>query len=293
MPDDPIQRRNTFQRDIFEELETLARKKNALEKRVTVLERREEADPAIRSLAGAVGMMQMLPGLVGLWPGGVIRGSDRDGVADVSGNGLHLARNGGARIGDSSVSELVPAMFFNGINAYFSHADAAAFDISGTETVVQRSPPYRGLTLGGWFYFDQLSASEALLAKWEAGTTTNNSYLLQKFSGTDNIRLLIGDRALSGGVAVSTGEWVFCAGRFTPSTEMKVWTNDQTAVTGGSIPASISNGTQSFAIGVRNVDGTPTDFFDGRAALCFLCAAAVPDNIINNLYRQTRALFGV
>jgi hypothetical protein len=56
-----------------------------------------------------------------------------------------------------------------------------------------------------------------------------------------------------------------------------------------SIPVALNNSTGGFAIGAQS-DGSQT--MDGKAALCFLCANALPDEQIDILYQQSKILFG-
>lgn len=262
----------------------------ALERRIVQLEQKMRGlRSAPRAWGAAVSSIMLLPGLVGFWPGSGVgpAGFTAHGVLDHSGNGLHLGRNGSGRVGDVSESPLVPAMFFNGTNAYFSHADTAVLDITGTETGVKAD--YRGLTLGGWFWFDSTS-TQSMMAKY--GSSGNFGYMIEAGGGFQRL-FISSDGTATTTVGASqnpaTSQWVFYVGRFTPSTETKLWINSDTYTDTTSIPASINNNNQPFHIGARS-DGA--NFLDGLAALCFLCAAAAPDAVIMNLFEQTRALFG-
>jgi hypothetical protein len=151
------------------------------------------------------------------------------------------------------------------------------------------------LTIGGWYQFNTLGTTKACASKW---TTDGNqrSYLLQKGS-TDNPVFFVSGNGTAftsvpvTDVGINAEKFVFMVGRFTPSTEIAVWGNDKknTLVTG--IPSSIFNSSASFNIGATE-NGT-SQLLDGRAALCFLCASAVPDSLLKRFFTITRTFFGV
>jgi hypothetical protein len=118
------------------------------------------------------------------------------------------------------------------------------------------------------------------------------SYLLRKTSG-DVISLLVstdGIAAVAGGTTVvSVNNWYFIVGRFTPSTELATFVNGTKTTNLVGVPASIFNSTAAFDIGRYNA----TNYFTGSGCLCFLCATALSDTIIQALLARTRPLFGV
>ena len=90
-------------------------------------------------------------------------------------------------------------------------------------------------------------------------------------------------------VLCTTGTWYFVVGRFTPSTELAVFVNQTSTTTGAGIPASIFNSTTALNIGGLN----GTVLLNGRAALVFLCANALGDDLISSLFQSSRVLFSV
>lgn len=262
-----------------------------LERRVSHVERVEVPSAPSIAMGRALNGLQMMPGLVGLWPGSVLAGN-LDKVADLSGNGLHLTRQSGMQI--ASLTELLPFMAFNGSTGYVSHPDNPLLDIAGTEGIVTSA--IRGLTMGGWFYFDNDAGNnpEVLMGKMSAFSHQASAYFIQRNTSAFAGRLIfrIGDGSTfytAQGDTMSAGAWHFIVGRFTPSTEVKLWIDDVAVTETNSIPATLQNTSDSFAIGARTAAGD--NFFDGRAALCFLCAAAVPDVLIEAFYRNSRSLF--
>ncbi|MCJ7824974.1 MAG: hypothetical protein MUP44_08755, partial [Anaerolineales bacterium] len=90
---------------------------------------------------------------------------------------------------------------------------------------------------------------------------------------------------------IATGTWYFCVQRFVPSTSLDVWVQDVKVSNLVGVPAAIFDSTSPFEIGRLNNDNTRTH--DGRASLCFLCAAALSDSIIGALFQSTRKAYNV
>lgn len=255
----------------------------------------------VDALRNAVSLLQILPAQVGVWScsqvgessGGASGSFDR--LTDEGDHTFHLTKNGTPTI---ELDGLIPYASFNGTTDYFNHADATLLDIIGTESIIGSS--LNGLTMGGWFWFNASGNNEFLMGKSSAfiGSATG-AYKLVK-GGAGSLRFAVSDGATedvtpSAGAGIpGTGQWVFVAGRFDPSTEVRLWRGDAdglvSVVETSSINASIQNTTNDFTIGAVSGGGS---YFDGRASLCFLCAAAVSGTHIINLFHHTRALFGV
>lgn len=251
------------------------------------------------ALVDAISMLKVFPGLVGLWPGsglGLTVATSIEGTTDQSGFGLHLTRNGNARVVPQTDS-LVTYMNLDGTNGYFSYADATAFDLTGA-TPNTLAGSFLGVTLGGWFYVDALpggGSTAVLIGK--ANSPNNFSYWIEissggvvsaKISNAGNATDAQADSA-----AVSTGTWIFVCMRFDPSTSLDLFINDTETQDTSGVPATIFNGNAQFQIGARQSGSVASNFFDGRAAFCFLCAADVPDQFINIYYQMTAPLFGI
>lgn len=230
-----------------------------------------------------ISMYQYLPGLVGYWPMNsrlVTNGNAFDKATGV----LTLTRNGNPVY--HLYNNIVSYIDLDGSGDYLSVADSSYSDISGTEAW-EGSP---GLTIGGWFWADTASATMQLIGKGQ----DTPSYSLIMLSSASGILFRVRDSGNTANFDVTTssasalGEWRFVVGRYTPATELKVWDNGTATITTASIPSALWNSTHAFSIGI-NVGA----YFDGRASLCFLCANALPDSLINLLFQQTRGLFGV
>jgi len=187
-----------------------------------------------------------------------------------------------------------PYVDLDGATQGLIYPDDPQHDILGTEANVVAA--VRGLTLGGWFWFDTLAAvtEYPLITKYDPAGNLRAYKLIRGPAAGGNIQLVvstdgINDVAVSGAVPVISA-WYFCVGRFTPSTELKVWVNGAPVTNLAGVPASIFNSDAMLIVGADNAGAT---FLDGRASLCFLCAAAVSDAKVSELYEATRAAFRV
>lgn len=244
------------------------------------------------AVGNVVSSFLSLPGLIGFWPmSSINRSAD---VQDLSGNAHHLTYNGNPTI---NYRGIVPYMDFDGTGDYLSRADETDFDITGTETHIASA--LRGLTMGGWFYFDTLGASTiGIMSKfaYTSPNTDQRSYQIVYhgsgyfFFSISSDGTQTNESNIISTVAEQTGQWYFIVGRFTPSTEVAIFVNTTKNKNTTSIVASIYNSTRPFAIGGNDNFAT---LMDGRASMCFLCTAALSDGIIRGLYHQSRSLFGV
>jgi hypothetical protein len=229
------------------------------------------------------GTFKMLPELRGFWPFSSV--NETNMIFDMSAQNRILTNNNNAT--RSLYREIMPIISFNGTNQYLSRPDEVALSITGA------------MTMGGWF---------------KRNTTTTASYLMSKFAGAGarGYGLLLGDSSARdvGAYVSSNGTllthtstslqivldntWIFAAMRFTPSTELAIFEScsgllSKTSNT-TSIPASQFDNTNVFTIGSNSV---PALYFDGSAALCFLCASAIPDKMLNRVYSVTRTYFDI
>lgn len=226
-----------------------------------------------------------LPGLRGYWP---LNAFDSTGAAlDLSGNGRTLTYNGNPTYNFTTQGASYADL--DGTGDYLSRADEGGLDILGTESYVASA--VRGLTLGGWFYFDSLATQSVCVSK-TAGAAADTSYWLEANSSV--ARFLVSDGAVFqigvGATTLLVSTWYFLAGRFIPSTEARVFLNGASdGVDTSGIPAALINSAAGFNIGARN-GGL---LMNGRASNCFLCAMALGDTTIDNIYQNTKAFYGL
>lgn len=217
-----------------------------------------------------------LPELRGLWAASVV--NEAGALMDLAVQGRTLTNVASAPRG---VSGLLPYVSYNGTTRYHSRADEAGLDITGS------------LTLGGWFYNTNIAAAYGLIGK--DNTAANRSYACYSLAtGQTQFSVCPLGTTASAVSVVSTNVIsitvpYFVAGRFTSSSELAIFLNDTKTTNVVGVPAATFNGTAAFVIGAL---ADPAFFLPGRFFIGFLCASAVPDAIITNLYEQTRAGFG-
>ena len=109
-----------------------------------------------------IGRHLALPGLRAFWS---MSGIESAGVAcALPDPDYSLTNNNTVEFGFTGVA---PWAKFGGTNEYLSRGDISGLDLAGTETYI--ASDVRGVTIGGWFYFDNTaSANENCIAKWGA-----------------------------------------------------------------------------------------------------------------------------
>ena len=225
-----------------------------------------------------------LPGLRGFWP---MSSFDEGGNAyDLSGQGRTLTYNGNPTY---NYVGLAPYIDLDGTGDFLSRADEAGLDISGTESYVAAAA--QGLTMGGWFYFNNLDPNRSLINKWDAATN-QRAYLFQtntdwRFAVSNNG---VASKWLMTGVTPAAATWYFSVARFIPSTEVAIFVNMTKYADVTAIPASLFNSNVGLGVGGSAAGG---GLWPGRISFCFLCATALSDTMIGALFQQTRNLFGV
>ena len=227
-----------------------------------------------------------LPGLRGLWlPGSA---TETGAVADLSGQGRTLAYNGNPTL--NLHNSLIPYFDYDGAGDFHSRADEAGLDVLGAETYIASA--YRGLTVGGWFRITTGGGFNGLISKWKDNGVNQRGYiLLHDNSATPKIYGGVSGNLtntfLTSGIPAALAAWHFCVMRFTPSTAVDVFVDGVSERLSASIPASVANSTEQLNIGGYNSVGN----LAGRWAMAFLCAAAVPDAMLGELYNRTSTLF--
>ena len=91
---------------------------------------------------------------------------------------------------------------------------------------------------------------------------------------------------------MTASNWYFVVGRFNPSTSLDIIVNGTKVSNVAGIPATLFNSTANFIVMAYN-NGLAATRNDGKTSLCFLCAAYLDDVVVDALFAQTRALFGV
>ena len=236
----------------------------------------------------AVSQFVALCGQRGMWP---MSSFDNQGNAqDVSGHGHWLTYN------DNPVYDYdgqAPYIQLDGTGDFLERADEVDLDILGTETYVAAA--VRGLTMGGWFWFDVAGNREAMISKWNDNGVNQRAYMLFKRNDEDLVFTVSSTGAdfplIQSAISATQTNWQFVVGRFDPSTELAIFVNGTKDTLVAGVPASLFNSNASLLIGASDLGAD--DNMDGRASMCFLCAAALSDETISFLYQQTRPMYRV
>lgn len=246
-------------------------------------------DPVNR-LGGLVSTYLALPGIRFFAPMSGI-GASGQAVDLILSN--HLTNNANANF---LYDDLVPYCRYNGSTQYHSLTDNSAHDILGSEAYVATSG--RGLTIGMWVH--PLSLPGTTTRLFSKGATTGNarSFALTQTGGNLFNFTVSGNGTNTFGATgtdvFTASSWYLIAGRFTPSTEVKLWIGNEdgleTFTNISSIPATLNNSAIGLAIGAQ-ADGTQLSNI--RASMCFLCTQAVSDAWIFSIFEQGRVLYGV
>jgi len=252
-------------------------------------------------VAATIGTIQQFPMLRGFWP---TSGQSWDGstlrYSDYSANGFHMLASGTVN-SQSSLEEAyehyVPHVHMNGFsNSYLYYPDNSQFDILGNESFVASAQ--RGLTWGLWWHSDIIPiAGMGLFGKYWT-SASNRSFLLYLnaaspyppvglVSGTGITNLQVAPVAGTGDLTVD--RWSLTVIRFDPSTSLKMFHNGHWSSNTTSIPATIFNGIARLEVGSYNNGASR---FDGGVSMPFICASAVHEKMIENLWEISREMFG-
>lgn len=229
-----------------------------------------------RTMGDVFGAFMMANGLRGFWP---FSSTDQNlNPIDASGQARTLTNNGTIVYGTIGN---IPYGIFNGSSQWLSRADEAGLDITAN------------LTFGAWMYANTNGTLYMPMGKF--GASGNYSYCIQRLAANQYQANISGNGTAQFAAVFPTvstpAKWEFIVARYTPSTELAIFMNGVKFVNTTTVPASVFSGNGNFAIG--RWDGGTAQYFPGRVALPFLCAAALPDDVIQTMYRITRVFFGV
>lgn len=237
------------------------------------------------ALANVISTYLALPGLRGFWP---MSNVDENGdTRDLSGENRTLTNNNTAIF---DFANLYPYVELDGSTQYLDRGSESGLDITGTESYIGTP----GLTLGCWLSPDTVPAANiGFVSKYQTSGNQRSYLLYQPPSGRAGWIISSDGTATTSAFSnafISTDVWSLIIGRFVPSTSVDIWLNNEKDTNTTSIPASIFNSSSAFEIG-SYLGGFGN--FDGKIAFAFLCASALSDSIISNIYHQTRILFNV
>ena len=259
------------------------------------IERLETAEGmSIKSKQAAAALLTStfmgVPGLVGLWAQGFV--NDAGDCTDISGNANDLTNTTDVDWTRGGTEIAPPNAYVDYGDAggdYFLGKDATIYDIVGTEA--WNAEAVRGITIGGWFDCQLDSTFQIVFGKWETTSATKAYHLAIQTDGDVSFSIYNAGAhtAVTAGQKMVKGSgWHFIAGRFDPSTELKVWRNRESRTNTVSIPATAASSTGRVAVGAAGDGSTP---FGGRGGICFLSNQFLEDSYIEHLYDASRGYY--
>jgi hypothetical protein len=281
-------------------LEREIERTNKIKSDVDELARREQPSRIMQAWGNLVSSYQTLPGLRGLWSASVYDGTNIPILKEMVGRtNRDLTTAASANRVAMSYEGFIPrAGFATAQSRYISCASLAELNVRGlSDSDGNPGAAFVGLTFGGWF--QPLVAGEGVdqtyIGKYNT-TGNQRSYQIRKSSSSNTLSAFISSDGIATtqspeSAAVTFDNWHFIIGRFVPSTSLDIFLNNTKSSNTTSIPASIFASTADFVVGARNNGGA--NFADMRAAIWFVCAQQLSDDIINGLWHQGRKLFGV
>ena len=225
----------------------------------------------------ALSTLLYLPQLRATWPMSSVDNSGN--VHDISAQNRTLTNNNAATFSLID-NTFAPYVSMDGINQSLSRDHESGLEIS------------HEMTLGGWFYLTNTNDC-GLISKYDHSTPPNptpKGYLLHIESNTllftvsDTISQIAASKH-----SITTNTWTFVTGRLSAvntqyRADIFLNANITTGSTGNATPATNN---KKFYIGYNN----DSNYLNGRAALCFLCATALPNTLIQNIYTATMPMF--
>lgn len=226
-----------------------------------------------------------LPGLRGYWPMSSV-GTAGQAINLVPGGSPFLMPNEG----QYGVMLNQPYVSLDGVDDYLDIADGSEVDIIGTETYIE--PAMRGLTLGGWFNVGSLPASRGgIFSKYN--TSGNQRGYGLNVNPDDKVAMWVSDdgatyETIESVADVSLGQWLFIVGRFVPGDTVSLFVNGVQANV-ATTQTAIFNSSSALEVGRWSA----SDELELMASRLFLCAMALPDDLIRGLLASSGALYGV
>lgn len=236
---------------------TAARKIEQLQKSVDRLMPRESSGLNVGELiASYMGLRK----LRGFWPYSSLL-EDMTAI-DMSGQGRHLYPSGPTPL-ESYVNNMVPYVAY----------DAGKYYTRNTEPGLELTGAFTMLT---WIY----CAIPTAYPIYKLG-----SYALIH-DGDLQITVVSGGSGHNTRINADVDVWTFACARFTPSTEVRIYNGSDYISNTTAVPASID-------VSVNGFGSTGSGGYNYGQALTALCACALPEQVILNLYNMGRVFFGV
>lgn len=168
-------------------------------------------------------------------------------------------------------------------NQYLS-SSASQLNLTGAATYTGTP----GVTIGCWVRFTTLTGEQGIIGNW---TTNQQQVLLAKLSpvGTDLFRFSTSSSGTNSEVistvsgpafSASAGTWYFVCGRYTPSTEIKLYVHDGSTMRVWSAASTYSSLHSTSPITWNAGRHTASNYLDGDICLAWCSNTVVPDGLI-------------
>jgi hypothetical protein len=247
------------------------------------------------SISDYISAFLSLPSLVGFWPMSSVDAANSGVFYDISGNGRTLTNNATVQAG--FFGKMPRASFTAASSQYLSRPDETGLDIIGNESYVESSS--RGLTYGGYFYHNNNSTgdSQALLSKTLGGA--NTSWYSRRNLVNKKIQCVIDSGSSSANVfstsVIDDSQLYFFAFVFVPGSSANIYISlpgqeQLEKTTLATTITTIQNTASPLALGAF---GIPSNYLEGFCSGCFLCAAQVSEDRLNDLYASTKGIGGL
>lgn len=224
------------------------------------------------------GSFLALPALRAFWPFSSVTESAT--VIDMSGQGRTLTPSGAMAFAVMAQGGAYASL---GGSSYFYRNNEAGLQIT------------TAMTWGGWYYMTNTSATRAYMTKYTAAGN-QIAYGILYSSITGNIEARVSGDGAAVTTATSTvtpgdyvATWAFIVGVYDPSTRLTIRVNSVSVNNTTSIPAAIFNSSANLLLGGINAAVA----YDGRLSMSFICSYPLSDAMLENLYQNTRAMYGV
>ena len=241
----------------------------------------EIADPVVDQYLG-------IPGLRGFW--GMASYDENGNAMDFSGQNRTLGYNGNPLYDSAGLATFIT---LDGTGDYLDRADEAGLDIIGTEAHITNP----GLFACTWVRFaNAAGANESILTKRSVAANTAAYGMSRGAAGLLNAVIGTGaaSETVSSVATLNQNQWHFTAMRWTPSTDLCVWVDQEKTCAGASAIAALNNNAFRFMIGAYdNGAGVGTVLMTGDVGCAALAAQSPTDAQVMNLYNRSRAAFGI
>lgn len=255
----------------------LAEKISNLERKLLEIERQGRDDNPLGSLASA---LITIPEVRGVWlPSSV---NESGNIFDLSTQGRTLTNTGTVTRG--VYNEIVPYAELNGSSQYFTRASESGLNVTAG-----------GLTVLTWMWADALTASMCAVAKGDSTATNRNFDLyLQGNVANDPLEASVGNSSTiytASATSLVTANTFFMAGvRWIPGVSVDLLFNNIVAASNtNTIPTTLNSSTAAWQVGARNA----ANHWDGRWVMTVLCAAALSNKAVVNVYSLGQRALGV